>query len=57
VRIALKVVVQNNGDFMGGIVLYVLEDRCCKLVCRLFNDALYTEDISCHDVRGKLCKG
>jgi hypothetical protein len=56
VRIVLKVVVQNDGDFMGGILLYLLEDRR-KLVCRLYNDALCTEGISCHDVRGKLCKG
>jgi hypothetical protein len=56
VKIALKVVVQNDGDFMGEIVLYVLEDRRCKLVCRLFNDALCAEDISCHGVRGKLCE-
>jgi len=56
VRIVLKVVVRNDGDFMGGILLYVLEVRR-KLVCGLFNDSSCIEDISCHDVRGKLCKG
>jgi hypothetical protein len=30
-RLALKVV-QNDGDFMDGILLYVLEDRRYKLV-------------------------
>ena len=56
-RLALKVVVQNDRDFIGGILLYVLEDRRCKPVCRLFNDILCTEDISCRDLWGKLCKG
>jgi len=56
-RIALKDVLQNDGDFMGRIVLYVLEERRFKLVFRLFNEALCTEDVSCHDVRGILCKG
>jgi hypothetical protein len=31
-RLALKIVMQNDGDFMDAILLYALKDRRYKLV-------------------------